>query len=375
MKTIFYNSYDIFVNPAYHHLRDQIPGGRAMGGYYQLFSNNISVLDRTGTFTTPIKTHLMDHMKMPEFRPFDKSFEEIVDARAIELMEKAKTSNKKIAVMYSGGIDSTVILCALLKNCSDDDIKNNVVVLLSDHSIQENPNFYNNYVIKKFECVSSFRFPYYLGNDQILLVSGENADQLFGSQVTVKFTAYRSYDFLFKPLSEVEDEVINWINSKLDDGYKAYAPKYYRMFKNLCDAAPIPIDNLYKFLWWINFTNKWQSVYVRILPYSKNRDNIKLEENYTTFFWPEQFQLWAMNNTDKLVKDTEDSVKYVAKDYILKFNGDTSYYKKPKVGSLTNLVKQKEIVMLLGEDMSYVKEYPSDIQYLNETNTFSEMMK
>jgi hypothetical protein len=146
------------------------------------------------------------------------------------------------------------------------------------------------------------------------------------------------------------------------------------MFKKLCDAAPIKIDTLYKFLWWINFTNKWQSVYVRILPYSKNRSNIKLEENYTTFFWPEQFQLWAMNNTDKLVKDNEDSVKYIAKDYILKFNGDQSYYKKPKIGSLTNLVKQKEIVMLLGEDMSSVNEYPA-IEHINEFNTFSEMMK
>lgn len=374
MKTIFYNSYDIFVNPAYHHLRDQIPGGRAMGGYFQLFSNNISAIDRTGTFTTPIKTHLMDRMKMPEFRVFEKTFEEIVDERAIELMEKAKASNKKLAVMYSGGIDSTVILCALLKNCSEQDIKNNVVVLLSDHSIQENPNFYNNYVIKKFDCVSSFRFPYYLGNDAVIMVSGENADQLFGSQVTVKFTAYRSYDFLFTSIDEASDEIITWMQGRLDNGYKSFAPKYFEMFKKLCDAAPIKIDTLYKFLWWINFTNKWQSVYVRILPYSKNRSNIKLEENYTTFFWPEQFQLWAMNNTDKLVKDNEDTVKYIAKDYILKFNGDQSYYKKPKIGSLTNLVKQKEIVMLLGEDMSSMNEYPST-EYLNEFNTFSEMMK
>ena len=240
----------------------------------------------------------------------------------------------------------------------------------------ENPNFYNDYVIKKFECVSSFRFPYFVGNDNFLLVSGENADQLFGSQVTGKFTAYRPYEFLFETLENTQEEVIAWIRSRLEDEYKQYATKYYDMFKKLCDAAPVKIDTLYKFLWWINFTNKWQSVYVRILPYSKTIPNIKMQENYTTFYWPEQFQLWSMNNTDILVKDTEDSVKYIIKDYILDFNDDQSYYKKPKVGSLTNLVKQKEIVMLMNDDMSFTKEYPTpDSEYINQDNTFAEMMR
>jgi len=370
---IFYNSYDIFVNPAYHHLRDKIPGGHAMGGYYQLFSNNISVVDRTNTFTTPLKIEVMDHMKMPDFIKFDKTFDKIMDERAIEVMEKAKSSNKKLAVMYSGGIDSTGILCALLKNCSEQDIRKNVVVLLSDHSIQENQNFYDDYIIKKFECVSSFRFPYYLGNDDYLMISGENADQLFGSQVTVKFTAYRPYNFLFTPLEQAKDEIVEWMCGRLQDGYKKYASSYYDMFKKLCDAAPIKIDTLYKFLWWINFTNKWQSVYVRILPYSKNRSNIKIEENYTTFYWPKEFQLWSLNNTDKLVKDSEDSVKYITKDYILDFNGDKSYYKKPKIGSLTNLAKQKSLPFLLNRDMVVYEQYPLNDMFINKENTFAEI--
>ena len=377
-KTIFFNSYDLFVNPnpLYYDRCNKLPGGHAMRGYFQLFSNNISVHDRTGTFTTPIKTDMMDHLKMPEFREFNRPFGELIDERAIELMNQVKASGKKLAVMYSGGIDSTAIVCSLLKNCSEKDIKENVIVLLSDHSILENQNFYNNYVSKKFECVSSFRFPYFVGNDNFLLISGECADQCFGSQVTGKFTSYRPYSFLFEKVDNVADEVIAWMTGRLQDEYKQYAPKYFAMFKKLCDAAPIPIDTLYKFLWWINFTNKWQSVYVRVLPYSKNIPNIKILENYTTFYCPEQFQLWAMNNTDRLVRDTEESVKYIIKDYILDFNGDKDYYKKPKVGSLTNLVKQKEIVMFLNDDMTYTKEFPTpDSEYINQNNTFAEMMQ
>ena len=57
-------------------------------------------------------------------------------------MNQVKASGKKLAVMYSGGIDSTAIVCSLLKNCSEKDIKENVIVLLSDHSILENQNFH-----------------------------------------------------------------------------------------------------------------------------------------------------------------------------------------------------------------------------------------
>lgn len=373
MNPIFYNSYDIFVNPANEALRDQVPGGHAFAGYFQLFSSNISVLDRTGTFEIPLKMELMDHMKMPVLQNFTKSFSDICDDRALFLMEKAKRDNRKIAVMYSGGIDSTVILCALLKNCSEQDIKNHVVVLLTDHSILENQNFYHDYVIKKFECVSSYRFPYFLGNDDYIVISGENADQLFGSQVVAKFIAYRTFDYLFTPLEQAEGELISWFTLKLAETHKQYGEHYYRLFKKLCDAAPIPIDNVYKFFWWINFTNKWQSVYVRILPYARNRAGVKLEDNYTTFFCTDEFQLWSLNNPNNLVKESLDNVKYIAKDYILAFNGDTTYYKKPKIGSLTNIVKQKEIVMTLNKDMSFTNTYPTS-ELLNEKNTFVEMM-
>lgn len=374
MSNIFYNSYDIFANDAYLEKRKLIPGGDAFSGYFQLFSSNITAIDRTNTFSIPLKTTVLPHLQMPTMRAFSKSFSDICDERAVFLMEKARRDNRKIAIMYSGGIDSTVILCAFLKNCSENDVRERLLVLLSDHSIIENPNFYNNYIVKYLNCASSFKFPYFLGNDDYILISGENADQLFGSQVVAKFIAYRSFDYLFTPLENASTEITDWIRLKLKDEHKKYAEHYWLMFKKLCDSAPIAIDNVYKFFWWINFTNKWQSVYVRILPYAKNRGNIKLEDNYTTFFSPEEFQLWSLNNPDNLVKESLDNVKFIAKDYILDFNKDTSYYKKPKVGSLTNIVKQKEIVMLLKDDMTYTQDFPSSSDEFNENNTFLEMM-
>jgi hypothetical protein len=367
---IFYNSYNIFNDSTNKDKLKSVPGGEAFSSYFQLFSKNISAIDRTGTINIPLKTEILDFLKMPEYRKYDKSFDEICDDKARELLNRL--GNRKLAVMYSGGVDSTLILCSLIKNATKEELKR-VVVLLSNESIGENPNFYYNYIIKNFECVSSYRFPYFLGDDNYLFVSGENADQLFGSQVNDSFTKENPYTDLFKTMNEAEGQIMDYFNIKLDASNKKYAEPMMLIFKKMVDAAPIELNNVYKFFWWINFVTKWQSVYVRILPYSMNKTTLKLEENYTTFYCSEDFQLWSMNNTDKF-SEIDSAGKRIPKQYIVDVNGDKEYLNKPKFGSLAHLVKRKEFVYTMDSDMKFGKEYPTE-EYYNYGNDFEKMMK
>lgn len=368
MSLIYYNGYNIFINQKYQENLKLLPGGESFSGYFKIFSPNISAVDRTNTLKFPLKVDLLPFLVMPELVEFNKSFSDICDERALFLMHKVKNTGRKLAVMYSGGVDSTTLLCSLLKNCSKKDLKDNVVVLLSNGSIYENKNFFYDHVIKYFNCVSSFKFPYYLGNDDYLFVSGENADQLFGSQVVSDFVRIYPFSDLLKNINTIEDKLINLIKIRLksDD---ITAKKWYEKLKQITDAAPIDIDNGYKMLWWVNFTTKWQSVYVRMLSYSQNKDTIKLEENYTTFFSTKDFQLWSMNNSDKLIKDTTSSSKYIAKEYIYEYNGDSSYLSKPKIGSLSRLMRQKHIPMTIDGDMNYSYDFPLAEHY-NYNNSF-----
>lgn len=370
MSLIFYNSYDTFLNPKNKSLCDNVPGSNNFANYFKVFSLNISAIDRTKTVKFPLKTHILPHLKLPDFIQQSTSFGDICDERALFLMMKAKHTGRKLAIMYSGGIDSTTILCSLLKNCSAKDIQENVVVLLSHQSINENESFYYNHVVKYFNCVSSFRFPYFLGNDDYIFLSGENADQLFGSQVVGNFTEVYPFSDVLKSVAVAKDKLINLFSIRLNGDIAASSLLFDRL-KKICDAAPIPIDNLYKMLWWINFTTKWQSVYVRMLPYSKNQDTLILEENYTTFFCTKEFQLWAMNNSDSLSGDGTTPSKFVAKKYIVDYNGDSSYYSKPKIGSLTNLATQKTMPMWINEDLNYSYDYPNSSLY-NYDNDFME---
>jgi hypothetical protein len=369
---IFYNSYDIFCNSDNKEQLNLIPGGQKFSSLFSVFSKNISIIDRSHTVKIPLKCDILPWLVMPKYEKFNTTFSDIMDARALQIFRQATDSNRKLAVMYSGGIDSTAILVSLLKNIPLQEIKEHVVVLLSELSIMENPNFYRDHVIKNFGCVSSSRFPYLIGNDDYLMVSGENADQLFGSQVTSFFSRGRDFTEIFKPIDQMKGEIIDWMASRIEaDGANASdAGELFHLLEKIVASAPIELDDVHKFFWWINFTTKWQSVYVRMLGFSQNIKKIKLEENYTTFYHPKEFQLWSMNNTDKFIKDTSSSSKYIVKEYIFNFNKDLDYFRnKSKIGSLSALFKHKNLPIYITKNMEGYHSLPG-INNFNLENDF-----
>jgi len=361
-SVIFYNSLDIFYDPK----TKEIPGKELFSAMYDIFSKNITLFDRTGNVQVPIRCSILPHLELPKLEQ-TLSFDEICDNRSRELLDKANQSNRKIAVMYSGGIDSTLILCSLMKMSKNQDELNNIVVLLSGHSIKENPNFFYDYIIKKLKCIPTHRFPYYLGNDNYIFITGENADQLFGSQVINGFSLFLGKN---KQYNHIDDgSMIDFIRYKMLPNKKHMAERLYIEMNKIVSNAPIKLNSMYQYWWWLNFTTKWQSVYTRILPYTLNRASLKLEDNYTTFYCSKEFQLWAMNNSDVNTELTAKiSSKFFPKKYIIEYNKDTEYMNKPKVGSLANVVMRKESVYTIDSDMNFNSEFPTDDYFLTDNS-------
>ena len=110
----------------------------------------------------------------------------------------------------------------------------------------ENENFYRDFIIKKFNCMSSYRFPYILGNDDYIFTSGENADQLFGSQVNSHFTQNNPVESLFKNINEVEERILDFFRYRLREENKRYAEPILDLFYKSVAAAPIELNNVYK---------------------------------------------------------------------------------------------------------------------------------
>jgi hypothetical protein len=368
---VWYNSVDMFHvkhGISYDEYKSK-PGFQIFRHMFGFFAANFAFIDRTRNIKTPLKTSILPQCEMPEFKKVNLNLDELCQSRARNLLNKAKENNKKLAIMYSGGIDSTLIMVSLLKIATPKELKENVVVLLSIESILENKSFYKEHILKKCILESSYDFYNYLGHKNYIVISGESGDQLFGSAVCQKVIETKGKDYLFSyPTYEkifnvfahsvFEDKVLNNADKLIID--KIIAP-----LNVVIKSAPIEITTVYHYFWWLNFTLKWQSVYARTLSYTSTRfqSTIKPEENYFTFFNTTEMQLWCMNNPDKLIKDTWESYKYIAKDIINDYHKDEEYRKtKLKNGSLIKIIKMAPSTKAITSDFKFHNEkYPNDI--------------
>lgn len=299
----------------------------------------IPLVDRTGEVRFPL--HLKPLFPMPPLRTETRSFEDIANTRASEIMARAEALDCDIYVMWSGGIDSTLILVTFLKTATPAQLQR-IVVLLSEDSISEAPDFYRQFICGKLRMESAQLFPYLLGTRH-LFVSGEHADQLFGSDIIGKLMTRAGNAIIHKPYSR--DVMRTQFSGK--DARPEDVETCLDLFEFLASKAPIPIETNFHFLWWLNFNLKWQSVFLRTLSYlaprnisGMNADYVR--ERYLPFFVTEDFQQWSLNNPDKRIKDSWNTYKWVAKDIIFAFTGDEGYRRyKVKRGSLFFIILRK----------------------------------
>ncbi len=336
-------------------------------GMMRFFQSPYSFIDRTGTVTPPIRMKLL--FPMPTLRPMKKSFEEICDARAYELLARADSLGSTLYVLYSGGIDSTLVLISLLKSANKKQ-KENIVVLLSDDSIIENPLFYQESIHGKLRVESSGIFNQLLGSPN-MLIGGEHNDQLFGSDKMGKLILKFGHSIINKPYSR--DTFFELFNEHIEDNNVTNF--YLDLFERMKDTAPVEIVTNQDYLWWLNFSLKWQTVFMRILPRISPRnisciDSQYLGTRYDHFFSTEDFQLWSMNNMDKKIKDKWNTYKWVCKDIIYDYTKDADYRdNKIKRGSLYSVLMQQDSYNFIDESMKFSKELDLN-KYYEPNNDF-----
>jgi len=369
MSIVWYNSVDIFKSAGSHYeLYQHRPGFKTFSFLFSYFAANASLIDRSGTVQIPINCTVMSSCTLPQFKEQHLTFEELCEQRARQLLDLARKTSRKLAVMYSGGIDSTLMLVSLLKTATAQELKDHVIVLMSEFSIRENPNFYHDYIKKCFQRESSYLIHAYLGNSNYIILTGEGNDQLFGSAVTQKIVQDRGDDIVLGQPNR--GEIITSLNYATHD--ELQSEKIAEIFDRIVDAAPIEIPTLFHYYWWLNFVLKWQNVYNRLLCFTagSNRSTVKPEDNYFSFYQNTDFQLWSMNNTDKMIQGNWRSYKYHCKEIIYAFNKDRDYLdNKAKWGSLARVMFTRNVPKVITSDMEFIDgNYPDYVW--NDHNDF-----
>jgi len=320
-------------------------------------------VSRNGEWTLPWEQVLVPGFEMPAYDPtFSKTFEEVTDSRALEIRELI-SQGKKIALMYSGGIDSTVILCSLLKNLTKEEL-GSLTICTSIHSVHENPDFWKKHVVDKIKVLDTTLLWY----DNIIKlgfvpVTGDEGDAILGTQIGLNL--YHNYDSyvrylpqqarkrLSKMKHKISDPTVHFSNFKdiisrhlgyddspegLEFGKQLYA-KYEHNIATAKNAPPI--ESLHDFFWWLIFDVKYLNCSIRGSIYYNITMPVK-DVIDTQFNWynGREYQLWSManNNNGQKIRRTVSSYKYAARKYIYDFdNNDWYFYFKTKLESLNNL--------------------------------------
>jgi hypothetical protein len=345
-----------------------VPGIAMFSRFTDIYGKWVLPIDRTGTIRTPVRT--VSLFPMPALRPQPKSYEVICNERAREVLNKADILDRDLFVFYSGGIDSTCVVVSLLKNATPTQ-KKRIVVLLSQESIMENPRFFEEHIRGKLRVESSTLFPYLLGRDHFIL-SGENNDQVMGSDKTAKLIEMFGEEAIHQPYKRETFEQV--FGSSLGHEPKATA-FYLDLFERLKRAAPMELRTNFEYLWWINFCLKWQAVFAYTLMFTPPRNTSRVTKEYitshfTSFYNTEDFQLWSMNNLDKRIKDTWLTYKWVSKEVIYDYTKDAEYRdNKTKKGSRGFITRKNSCYNFLDENLMYHMELPPET-YIEPVNDF-----
>ena len=163
-------------------------------------------------------------------------FSELMDKRAIDIISIAKKNDLPLYVFYSGGVDSTAMLVALMKVCESYE---NIQVIHTCYAYEENPEFTK--LLQSFGISMRMVSPGLeleqaqtecLKNGFVL--TGWCADQLFGSII------HKDYQYLFY------DDWKKWLNEKRYDTAIQQLEESFSFYG-------LPIKTFGEFAWFMNF--------------------------------------------------------------------------------------------------------------------------
>ncbi len=354
------------------------------------------IINRHGTWASPWKTKIAPGFEMPSYNPnFKMTFEEITYQKTLDIKKIIHTTDSRIGVFYSGGIDSTVCLAALIQFLNPEELQK-IDVCLSAESIIENPYFYEKFILNKMNVFDSakIRYDYFQQNGHYAITS-DQGDSIFGTELGTKL--YYSYFSRLKNLSVASRSHLISISEKISDPdtpYENYkdllinyfqlpqSPEFGEKFYNSLDenikSSLVPVLSLHDFFWWYIFNIKYLECALRSTIYYTTAPDIEKSIRHTVINWfnDPNYQLWSMannNNGTKIKGLSPASYKFAARQFIYELDKNDWYFKyKSKLSSLINITQRNKDVFAQRTIFALDSFYNIHYQKSNDTIRFIE---
>lgn len=322
---------------------------------------------RQGFFSTPWNAVSIYQSPMPDLSiANNEHLHNLMDSRAQEIYKQSLESNKKIVILWSGGIDSTSVLVSMLKNIPYYEQAERLIVCLSPDSIIENFLFYKKFISNRIPTVHKFKIN--INNDFLkkhIVLSGEPGDALFGPSIGKyqHLINEKYHDLNYKDHRNLLLECVNlfghtsfkktgeWLIDKIN--------------YNLEETLQPGIVTIADWFWWQYINFKWEgSVWKPIHSTFRHEYNLPIDQVQAneylnnTFFNTVEFQRWSFTNKHNFFPTGASSHKHQIKKYIFEFDKNESYYKyKVQTASISSDIVNGTQHHLLNRPVMYDQDW------------------
>jgi hypothetical protein len=361
-----------------------------------------TLVARCGVWAAPWPMAVHPQLQMPAYdAAFNKTFSEVSDQRALEIRELIR-QGKRLALFYSGGIDSTVCAVGLLKNLNAEELRE-VAFCCNINSATENPVFFDKFIRNRITVIDSNRTQYSdLIAQDYYPITADTGDDIFGTEQATQFyfdyarlvnelaapgpgrAQLRRYQddpkLMELPYAYFVDLLIPFLSPDFRPGIRPekYDRKigewlYQKIVRNI-ETAAFPIYSLHDFFWWIIFNLRYTHCALRgpLFYYSGQDVKTAITKYLVNWFNTADYQRWSMannNNGQKIRRATAIHYKWAARSYIYDFDRNDWYFKyKIKSVSLYGLLQNNfdAFNMLFALDSDYRLHWLSDAAVRHE---------
>ena len=258
----------------------------------------------------------------PQVFSMSYDINELIDCRARELLDKGK----KIYVLYSGGVDSTTVVTALLKNKLRDE---QVEVVGTKESVKENL-FFADFLSKHhipFHVLDWHNImPFIESQNDYIVTNGWGADQLFHFGMASWRPELFNKDW-------VEGTKIVYSERGQYDYWRYNANSIEILRDYLDHVFPAPIRTFSYYCWFWNFCMKY--TFIRNVT-SMEANTEYLRQNNYPFFITTDFSNWAASRWEWFLHNSYAEprcYKPELKAYTVDFTKDESFWDMTKTQS------------------------------------------
>jgi hypothetical protein len=262
--------------------------------------------------------------------------------------------NKVIYISYSGGVDSTLVLCAIRqhKNYKAKLEQGQIKICMTSFSIQEYPKFFYETILPEipFEFLDYEKI---MADDTAILATGDMGDYITTSSDIICL----SDNSTSLDLTSHWSNLIPYINSINKSNL------FLEMLHDIRNKSIFEISSINQLIWWFSQCFTYQDELVRPYVWSnkKNIDTLLNDHKVYRFFYSNNitsFSYEYMSTNPNI--NSYDNGKQWFKDYIVYHTKDASYYNKTKVFS------QRLCLRFINKSQIYIQDGKLDSVFSNE---------